>query len=199
MDASLFPHLRILLGTILGLGMSKLLTGFAEQIQHPERFRPWLVHSLWAISVVIELPLFWWWEFALSRLPLWTFDTFFFLILYTITLYLMTAILFPEDIDEYGGYERYFMERRFWFFGLLAATFLFDMVDTAIKGSEHWHALSADYVVQVPAGLVLCAIGCWSRRPRVQLALALVHLGYQFYWIARVLATSDPILLGDAP
>ncbi|WP_300618566.1 hypothetical protein [Dokdonella sp.] len=188
--SELFPHIRVVMGIVLGLAMSKLLTGFAGLVQHPGRYRLSAVHLLWAGSILVELILFWWWEFALSQLQVWTFGTFMFLIGYTVTLYLMAALLFPDSIDEYGGYEAYFIRRRYWFFGLLAATFVFDVVDTMIKGDAHWSRLSTDYLLQVPFGLVLCAVACATRRPRVQLALALVHISYQTYWMTRILATT---------
>jgi len=189
MGQELFPHIRVVMGIVLGLAMSKLLTGFAGLVQHPGRYRLSAVHLLWAASILVELILFWWWEFALSQIQIWSFGTFVFLISYAITLYLLAALLFPDDIDEYGGYESYFIQRRIWFFGLLAITFVFDAIDTMIKGEEHWSRLSADYVVQVPAGIVLCVVACLSAKRRTHLVLALLHLAYQAYWMSRVLAT----------
>lgn len=189
MGQELFPHIRVVMGIVLGLAVSKLLTGFASLVQHPGRYRLSAVHLLWAVSILIELILFWWWEFALSRIEIWNFGTFVFLIGYTVALFLLAALLFPDSIDEYGGYEAYFIRRRRWFFGLFAMTFVFDVIDTMIKGEAHWNRLSADYVVQVPVGIVLCIVACWSVKRRVHLALALLHLGYQGYWMARILGT----------
>lgn len=190
LGSELFPHIRIVMGMVIGLAMSKLLTGFAGLVQHPGRYRLSAIHLLWAGSILVELVLFWWWEFALSQLPVWNFTTFLFLIAYTITLYLLAALLFPDNIDEYGGYEAYLIRRRHWFFGLLATMFVLDVVDTMIKGEAHWSHLVTDYMIQVPFGLVLCAIACSTTRPRVHLALVLAHIGYQMYWITRILATS---------
>ncbi|MBN8728582.1 MAG: hypothetical protein J0H15_12895 [Xanthomonadales bacterium] len=188
--SAMFPHLRIVLGMVLGLGISRLLLGFAGLVQHPGRYRLSAVHLLWAASILVELVLFWWWEFALSEIPAWTFGTFSFLILYTITLFLLAALLFPERIDEYGGYEAYLMRRRYWFFGLLGLTFVLDAVDTMIKGSAYWERLSFDYVIQIPFGLALCAVACATTRTRAHLALALIHVGYQGYWMTRILSTT---------
>ncbi|MCK9540139.1 hypothetical protein [Dokdonella sp.] len=185
--AGLFPHIRIVMGMVVGLGISKLLTGFAGLVQHPGRYRLSVVHLLWAGSILIELVLFWWWEFALSKLPEWNFGTFLFLIIYTITLFLMAALLFPERIDEYGGYEAYLMRRRYWFFGLLGATFVLDTIDTMIKGVDYWSHLSVDFVIQIPFGIALCIIACATTRTRIHLILALVHIGYQAYWMWRLL------------
>ena len=185
----LFIHVRIVMGMVIGLGITRMLAGIAGFIQHPGRHRVSLLHMLWVGSILLELVLFWWWEFGLSRIPGWSFGIYLFLIGYAVVLYLLSALLFPDNISEYAGYEDFFIRRRRWFFGLMAAAFLLDIVDTMIKGAEHWSLLSGDYLVQVPIGLALCLIAFLSPRRAIQIALATVHLTYQFYWIGRVVYT----------
>ena len=183
----LFPHIRIVIGMVIGLAIARLLTGIARLIQHPKRYRVSLIHLLWVFSLLAELALFWWWEFALSRLSSLTFGTFIFLIVYALTLFLLCALLFPEDLDEYADYEDYFLNRRRWFFGLFALIFVLDVVDTDLKGPARWNHYSADYLIQVPLGLGLCLVASLWANKRLQLAMALLHITYQLYWTARVL------------
>ena len=185
----LFIHVRIVMGMVIGLGITRMLAGIAGFIQHPGRHRVSLLHMLWVGSILLELVLFWWWEFGLSRIPGWSFGIYLFLIGYAVVLYLLSALLCPHHISEYAGYEDFFIRRRRWFFGLMAAAFLLDIVDTLIKGSEHWSQLSGDYLIQVPIGLLLCLVAFVSARRSVQIALASVHIGYQAYWIGRVVYT----------
>lgn len=58
--AQLFTHLRILMGTVVGLGMGRLLMGFAGIVQHPTRARLSATHLVWASSVLLTLIHFWW-------------------------------------------------------------------------------------------------------------------------------------------
>lgn len=185
----LFPHVRIVLGMVIGLGITRMLAGVAGFIQHPGRYKVSLLHMLWAVSILVELILFWWWEFGLSRIDRWTFDIFIFVIGYAVVLYLLAALLFPDNIAEYGGYEDFFLKRRHWFFAILGTTFVFDVIDTLIKGADYFTRLSVDYLVQVPIGLALCIVGWISANRNVQIAVALVHLTYQAYWIVRVYNT----------
>lgn len=182
----LFTHVRIVMGMVIGLGITRTLAGVAGFIQHPGRQRVSLLHMLWVGSVLLELVLFWWWEFGLSHLAIWSFGTFLFVIGYAVVLYLLAALLFPDSISEYAGYEDFFIKRRRWFFGLLATTFLLDVVDTLIKGREHWSQLSGDYLIQVPIGLMLCLVGSFFAQRSVQLALVGLHIAYQIYWIGRI-------------
>jgi hypothetical protein len=184
----IFPHIRIVIGMVIGLAITRLLTGIARLIQHPKRYRISAIHLLWVFSLLVELALFWWWEFALSRLPSLNFATFSFLISYALTLFLLCTLLFPDDLDEYADYEDYFLDRRRWFFGLFALTFVLDLVDTALKGPARWSHYSADYLIQVPLGLCLCLVASLWANKRLQLAMALLHIAYQAYWMARVLS-----------
>lgn len=185
----LFPHVRIVLGMVIGLGITRMLAGVAGFIQHPGRYKVSLLHMLWAVSILVELILFWWWEFGLSRIDRWTFGIFIFVIGYAVVLYLLAALLFPDNIAEYGGYEDFFLKRRHWFFAILGTTFVFDVIDTLIKGADYFTRLSVDYLVQVPIGLALCIVGWISANRNVQIAVALVHMTYQAYWIVRVYNT----------
>lgn len=181
--AELFPHIRIVMGMVIGLGITRLLMGVAGLVQHPARARLSVIHLLWAASILVELILFWWWEFALHRISDWSFGIFFFLISYAVTLFLLAALLFPDKLDDYDGYEDFFLKRRHWFFSILAATFLLDVVDTLIKGEPYFDTLGIQYLVQVPLGMLLAGIAIWTANRAYHLALVIAHLLYQGWWI----------------
>lgn len=181
----LFPHVRIVMGMIVGLGITRLLMTVAGLIQHPQRARISSLHLLWVVSILVELVLFWWWEFSLFKLESWTFGITLFLIFYAITLFLMAALLSPDSVSDYDGYEDFFLKRRQWFFGLLAATFVLDTIDTLIKGGTYWERFGLDYFIQVPFGLILCIVAVRSSDRRVHIGAVLLHLAYQVYWISR--------------
>jgi len=177
-----FIHVRIVMGTVVGLGLTRLLMGTAGMIQHPQRARISVVHLLWVLSIMIELILFWWWEYELAELKVWSFGTFAFLIGYSVVLFGLAALLFPDNLEDYEGYEDFFLKRRKWFFGLFGATFILDIVDTLIKGEPYLDSLGLEYLMQVPLGIALCAIAIWTSDRRYHLALVLCHLAYQFWW-----------------
>ena len=188
--AELFPHVRIVMGTVIGLGLTRILLGTAGLVQHPTRARLSLIHLLWAASILFELILFWWWEFDLFQIPDWSFGVFFFLIIYSVTLFLLGALLFPDRVDDYDGYEDFFLKRRNWFFGLLAATFVLDTIDTLIKGGIYLERFNLGYFMQVPVGMVLCVIAWRSSDRRVHLAIVSIHIVYQFYLIGQFFNTA---------
>ncbi len=181
--SELFPHVRIVMGMVVGLGITRLLMGYAGLIQHPKRAKLSLVHLLWGFSILVELVLFWWWEFELYGVQHWNFGLFAFLIGYAVTLFLLAALLFPDKLDDYDGYEDFFLKRRHWFFAIFGLTFVLDIVDTLVKGEPYFDTLGIGYLIQVPIGLALCAIAVRTADRRYHLALVSVHLIYQALWI----------------
>lgn len=185
-SAELFPHVRVVMGMVIGLGITRLLAGAAGFIQHPGRIRPYPIHLLWVMTLLLELVHFWWWQYALYSVHDWTFGLFLFLIGYSIVLYFMCALLFPDKMDEYAGYEDYFFSRRRWFFGLFALTFLCDVVDSLLKGANYFSRFGPEYYGQVAIGLALCVAAAWTGNRRFHLLFVVAHLIYQISWIARL-------------
>ena len=185
-DPNLFAHVRVALGMVVGLGVARLLSGLARFVAHPGRQRVDAVHLLWVLSTLLLLLHFWWWEFALTHLRAWHFSIYLFVAAYAALAYLLCALLFPDDLDEYAGYRDYFMSRRRWFFGLLALTFVFDAVDTWIKGPAHWQAQGLEYPLRIAVYLLLCGVAARSGSLRFHLAFAVANLIYQVSWILRL-------------
>jgi hypothetical protein len=182
----LFPHLRIVMGMVIGLGITRLLAGVAGFIQHPGRAKVYSVHLLWVASLLLEFIEFWWWQFKLFEVSDWSFMTFVFIISYSIVLYLVAALLFPDNVAEYDGYEGFFMSRRKWFFSLYASTFVFDLFDSMLKGDVYFSRFSLEYVFEIPLGIALCAIAIWTPNRRYHFWLALGHFIYQIGLIWRL-------------
>ena len=89
--AEIFPHIRIVMGTVVGLGITRLLMTFANMVQHPDRRDRSVLHLLWMGSILLELVLFWWWELALFRLATWNFGIVIFIVFKRISLWKVTS------------------------------------------------------------------------------------------------------------
>ncbi|MNT53137.1 hypothetical protein D3C72_1902120 [compost metagenome] len=131
---------------------------------------------MWALISVVT---FWWWEFRLGEVRQWTFELYLFVIAYCAAWYLLCVLLFPDDVREFGSYETYLLQRRGWFFGMLALLTLLDLGDTAIKGHSRWQMLGAAYPVHTVLMLGIAALGAACRQRRAHLGLAVVALVYQ--------------------
>lgn len=185
----IFQHIRIVLGIVLGLSMARLLNGIARIVQHPTRYRTYSAHLVWVATLMLTLIHFWWWEFALSGIQRWTFPIYLFLVIYVTLLFFLCVLLFPDDINEYGSYEDFFISRRKWFYSIFAITILFDLIDTLIKGQAHYATFAGEYPFRVPAYVFLCAIAIYTPNRWFHLIFAAAGFVYELSWISRLFNT----------
>ena len=188
-NSDLYLHVRVVISIIVGLCITTLLSGFARFVQHPRRERVSILHLGWAASLLLWIIHFWWWEFRLSMVQTWTFASYFFVILYAILFFFLCTLLFPSDLKDYANYEDYFISRRKWFFGILAATFLADVIDTSLKGSSYLHSFGIEYPIRIIVNLMICAIAISTSNRRVQLTLLAVSFLYHVALISLVYST----------
>ena len=100
------------MGMVVGLGVTRLLSGVARIMQHPKGYRLYSVHLAWVASVLLMLMHFWWWEFGLFAVEQWTFGIYLFIVSYAVLLFLLCALLFPDSMLDYTSYEDFFISRR---------------------------------------------------------------------------------------
>ncbi|RJF90347.1 hypothetical protein [Sphingomonas cavernae] len=181
-----FFHVRMLIGVVLGLGLTRILSGIAKIVQHPGKRPLYATHLIWVAAILVMIVHFWWWQFGLARVGPWRFELFGFVLFYAFLFYLLASLLFPEEMDDYTGYEDYFLSRRGWFFGLLIASFAADYFDTLIKGRPHLQALGPEYEARLAIGILLFAAATWTRDRRFHLALPILFLLYYLSWIVRM-------------
>ena len=184
-----FEYVSVLTSIVIGLGIAHLLSGVVQIIQHPKRRRAYLTHLIWVAFMFFQAIFFWWWEFELAERQVWTFELYLFVLFYSVVIYLMCALLFPSELDDYSGYEEYFISRRGWFFGLLASFFLIDFVDTWLKGAEHFASLNVEYPISSAIYITLSLVGIWTTNRRFHLGFAVVGLVYQVAWALRYYST----------
>lgn len=187
-DPQLYVHVRVVMGMILGLSVTRILSGIAKFIQHPHEHQISRIHLGWAVVTLLSAVMFWWWEYRLSWIE-WNFAIYFFVLVYASVFYFMCVILFPDHLGEYGSYSSYFYAKRRWFFGILALSHMLDMVDTSLKGMEYVRlvgALQASVSILLIAG---CLIAMRTKSPRFHAAFLVVALGCQILLIAQQLYT----------
>jgi hypothetical protein len=179
----LYLHIRVVLGIVLGLGITTLLRGIASIIEHPRRYHWSWIHMSWVAWALVTVVTFWWWEYRLLAVPRWTFESYLFVITYCSSFYVLAVLLFPSDVSEYGSYEAYLLHRRPWFFGLIVLMTLMDLVDTSLKGTERWQALGTAYPIHTATILAIAVLGIALKGRGAQLAIALVALAYQVAYL----------------
>jgi len=179
-----FEYVVVLVSIIVGLSLTHLLGGVGQLIDERRRARTYWVHSVWSVYAFIYLISFWWWEFQLRTVEVWTVQLYLFLILYAMLLYLLCVILYPRNLP--ADFREYFLLRRRWFFGGWILVYLVDIADSALKGPGRLASLGIEYWVTTAVFISLCTVAAVSDNRRFQGAFAIgmcAYAVYQFSWI----------------
>ncbi len=180
-----FSHDRIIIGMILSLGIAHLLKGVAKLIEHPAKNKPYWVHLLWVGYIFLLLVHFWWWEFRLSHVAQWTFGTYAFIILFIVVIYIISSLMFPDDMSDYHGFKEYYYSRSTWIFSLLALVFLLDYGDALLKGPAYMQELGPEFKIRFAGHFFLCLVAARVKKEWVHAGLAIAFIGYGVSWILR--------------
>ena len=170
----IYMHARVLFTIILGLGVSRLLSGVARIVQHPKEYKVYWVHLLWSLFVFLYLIHFWWWEYRLQVIQQWTFPLYFFISMYAGIQYLLCVLLFPEEMADYNGFKEYFYSRRQWIFSLMTILFVADLADTFIKGAAYVHSLGSFYYVRTILYILLSVAAIRIKDERFHAGFAII-------------------------
>ena len=185
----MFEYVMVLVSIIVGLAITHLLQGLVEIAQRPKRMKIASIHLVWVIYMVITVAFWWWWQFKLQLLPVWTFQGYLFILGYAVILYILSTLLFPKVLDPELDLDAFFYDRRGWFFGFNALYFGVDLVDSRLKGAEHFGGLGLEYVVTTVLSAILC-LGAMKIRNRVyHWVVGVAILAYQTNWAFRQFGT----------
>ncbi|NHC62993.1 hypothetical protein [Paenalcaligenes suwonensis] len=181
-----FPHIRIIIGMIMGISVARLVVGVSEFLQHPERKKIYVVHLGWVLFVFLAIIHFWWYEFGLTKIRVWSFGLYLFLISYACFFVFIASMLFPSSMTDYKGYKDYFQSRRRTFYTMFAMLAVIDLIDTAMKGTEHFESLGVEYPIQQVTFIALALIALVVRNQTYQIAFVTAALLYKIFWIYRL-------------
>ena len=181
----MFAHLSVLISVILGLALTHLLRGLSKLIQQRETARPYWVHIVWTINLVVYVLALWWGMTSWNRLRVWTTELFFFLTFYSILVFMLASQLYPAEFPADMDFENYYFANRKWIFGMLAAACLIDVPETVWKQIAHLRDVPSQYVVFMPLLFAIAVISMWTKNRRLHAALCLLwlaaNLGYMTF------------------
>ena len=71
----------------------------------------------------------------------------------------------------------------------MAPTYLFDVIDTLIKGDAHFERFGNEYLIRTPLLVALCIAAALTTDRRFHAAFVAFTLIYQISWILRLFDT----------
>src|SRR5205085_11635916 len=143
-----FSYLVVLTSIVLGLAVTRVIGGFGNVIQARRHRRPYWVHSLWMVNLLLTITIVWWVAYRWRTQERWTFFLFLWLLLTPTLLYLISALIFPdnEETQMVSSWQKYYYGSHRDIFMLYALVFPIDLVDTLLKGVTHFRAQGPLYL-----------------------------------------------------
>ena len=92
--------------------------------------------------------LYWWVLYRWRTAPVWTFYLFVWVTIRAILFYLGSAVLFPGELETTGSptWKDYYYKNRRGFFFIFGAMAPLDIIDTLLKGRQHFLDLGPLYL-----------------------------------------------------
>ncbi|RLD29512.1 MAG: hypothetical protein DRI75_02905 [Bacteroidetes bacterium] len=131
-----FEFLALAISVIMGLAITRLVSGIGLSIRQIRSKKHYWIHSLWIFNILVFLTGLWWGLFKWSTKEDWAFSNFIFLIIYCIIIYLLTDFLVPLKSNSNFDPKKYFLDNRKFFFGILFLTIIMDIVETYLLEME---------------------------------------------------------------
>jgi hypothetical protein len=186
-----FSYLSVLTSIVLALGITRILGGLGRLLQTRGRVRIYWVHLLWALNLFLYLVLNWWILFRWQTQSGWTFFLFLFVLISPTIGFLLSVLLFPDEINAGSDLKLHYYQNHRSFFLLAALLFPVDAIDTLLKGWDHFLNQGTVYVLTLTLLCGLCLVAAITKNERYHAIFSVFFLFYLLVFITinlRVLA-----------
>src|SRR6266568_4424468 len=179
-----FNYVAVLISIVIGLGVTRVLTGLSDAIQAGNRQRTYWIHTLWMIILFSQLMLSWWVFYRWHTAPQWTFFLFLWVAVAPTLIYLASGVLCPGELESTGSatWREYYYSNRSGFFLIFAAIWPLDIIDTLLKGKAHFFEQGPLYLPTLAAWFVGSVIAAITRSERYHAFWAVCFLLYQMFY-----------------
>ena len=120
--------------------------------------------------------IIWWGMYWWSKHTDWSALEYLFITAYALTLFFLSALLFPYDMDKDIDVEAYFFKQRRWFFSTMIVAWLLDIPETMSKGAFELRDTPDFYFLFIGTHIGLGIVGLSTENRKVHLALPIVWL-----------------------
>lgn len=132
-----FSYLIVIVSIVLGLGITRLLTGLGALVEARDRVRFYWPVLAWVVILLLAHVQTWWAFFGLRDRPEWTFLAFLLVLLQPVLLYLLSVLVLPTlGSGERADLRVRYYEQARWFFGVFAVLLVASLLrDLALEGA----------------------------------------------------------------
>lgn len=161
-----FEFVSVILAIVIGLGVTRILSGLASVLEHRKNLRSdWIVLS-WAVGVLLWQILFWLGTVNSARArPSFTVADFGMLLLAAVALFFAASLVLPGQINSGTDLRQHYRNVRKPFFLVILALPLLELSDSAINGFQHPLSREPEYFITQGATILGCLL-CLAKDSR---------------------------------
>jgi hypothetical protein len=165
---STFEFVSVLISIVVGIGLTHLLTGVGQALEHRRKVRFFWVQGLWVVNVGLIFVSFWWATlFSHADRVTWYFPNFVVLLVYAVLGDLAAVLIVPSNLERSSDLEAHFFEVRPWFFTIAAFIPPLELTDTLLHGGIHrLLGLGPFYLTILLVSEACCIVGAWTANRR---------------------------------
>jgi hypothetical protein len=165
-------YLATFFSLILGLAVANVLTHLSSLVKRGRQADWYLLHTLWAMFVLLLLALEWRIILEWAAEPNLSFYIYLFLLTKPCVLFLLSDLLFPDrTLVGQVDLRQHFFEIRTRFFPMFILYGMLDVVDTLLKGVDHFRSLGPIYPAMIVLTTITSVIAARSSNERVHYSI----------------------------
>ncbi len=179
-----FEFISVVLAIVVGLGITRILSGLASALEHRSTLRSdWIVLS-WAILVLLWQVLFWLGTVNSARARSeFTVANFGILLLAAVALFFGASLVLPGRIGPETDLRQHYGTVRKPFFLVVLALPILEVCDSAVNGFQHPLSREPEYFITQGAIILGCTLSLATDSRRVHGTFSLLGLLAIIAWL----------------
>lgn len=179
-----FGFVSVILAIVIGLGMTRILSGLAASLEHRSNMRSdWIVLT-WAVAILLWQILFWLGTVNSARArPVFTVASFGMLLLAAVVLFFAASLVLPGHIGPGTDLRHHYHTVRKPFFLVILALPILELCDSAVNRFQHPLSREPEYLITQGAATLACVFCLGTKSRRVHGTLTVVFSLWLVAWL----------------
>jgi hypothetical protein len=179
-----FEFVSVILAIVIGLGVTRILSGLGSVLEHRKTLRSDRIVLTWAVGILLWQILFWLGTVNSARArPVFTVAGFGMLLLAAVALFFAATLVLPGQIGPGTDLRQHYGAVRKPFFLVVLALPLLEVADSAVNGFQHPLSREPEYFITQAAGILGCVLCLAKDSRRLHGVLAVVFVLWMLGWM----------------
>ena len=179
-----FEFVSVILAIVIGLGMTRILSGLASVLEHRATLRTDWISLTWAVAVLLWQIVYWLGTVNSYReRAVFTVASFGLLLLAAVALYFASALVLPGRIGPGTDLRQHYGAVRTPFFLVIMTLPLLELGDSALNGFSNPVSREPAYLVTQGVIIIACCSALAIKDRRNHGFIAVVSVGFLVAWL----------------